>query len=300
MTTIHNDLQEYIQISMSDKKCTMCNNILSHSDIDIVKKWHGKKGICAKCTKEKKRISRLINKNRYIDNTIDIGNIDGLSYLQDIKKSSINLVLTDPPYTISRNTGFQNSVNGVDRLKISMDFGEWDKDFTLDTLKETIQEYYRVLRTGGYIVIFYDLWKIQELAQTLTDAGFKQLRFIEWIKTNPVPINSKTNYLTNSREIAICAVKGSKPVFNSKYDNGIYNYPIYHNKNRFHPTQKPPELFKEIIIKHTNPGDVVLDTFMGSGTTAIACMDSDRKCKGSERDVNYYKQIIKRIDNHEK
>lgn len=181
-----------------------------------------------------------------------------------------------------------------------MDFGEWDKGFTLEVLSDIVKEYYRVLRDGGYVIIFYDLWKIQELSQLLTGVGFKQLRFIEWIKTNPVPINSKINYLTNSREVAVCAVKGSKPVFNSKYDNGIYSYPIYHNKNRFHPTQKPPGLFKELIIKHTNPGDTVLDTFIGSGTTAIACLDTNRKCKGSERDNSYYKQIIRRIERHGK
>ena len=124
------------------------------------------------------------------------------------------------------------------------------------------------------------------------------MRFIEWIKTNTVPINSKVNYLTNSREVAICAVKGSKPIFNSKYDNGVYSYPIYHNKNRFHPTQKPPELFKDLIIKHTNPGDTVLDTFMGSGTTAVACLDTGRKCKGNEIDSGYYKQIVKRVKKH--
>lgn len=241
-----------------------------------------------------------IIESKYTNGDINIVNNDGMLYMQSIDDSSIDMVLTDPPYVISRDTGFKNSVNGVDRLKISMDFGEWDKGFTLEVLSDIVKEYYRVLRDGGYVIIFYDLWKIQELSQLLTGVGFKQLRFIEWIKTNPVPINSKINYLTNSREVAVCAVKGSKPVFNSKYDNGIYSYPIYHNKNRFHPTQKPPGLFKELIIKHTNPGDTVLDTFIGSGTTAIACLDTNRKCKGSERDNSYYKQIIRRIERHGK
>ena len=67
---------------------------------------------------------------------------------------------------------------------------------------------------------------------------FKQIRFIEWIKTNPVPLNQSVNYLTNSREIALLGVKGGKPTFNSKYDKGIYEYPIQSGKTRFHPTQK--------------------------------------------------------------
>ena len=230
--------------------------------------------------------------------TTEVVNSDGLSYMQTIDDSSVDMVLTDPPYMISRSTGFKNG--GVEKLRVSMEFGEWDDDFTLDVLSDTINEYYRVLRKGGYIIMFYDLWKIQELAQLLTGAGFKQLRFIEWIKTNPVPINSNTNYLTNAREVAVCAVKGSKPTFNSKYDNGVYNYPIYHSADRFHPTQKPLALFRDIITKHTNPGDVVLDTFMGSGTTAIACMDTQRACKGCELNTDYYNQIIKRIEQNDR
>ena len=69
-------------------------------------------------------------------------------------------------------------------------------------------------------------------------------------------------------------MKGSKPTFNSKYDNGlydneIYQFPIQGGKKRFHPTQKSLPLFEALIKKHSNEGDVVLDTFLGSGTTAI-------------------------------
>lgn len=229
--------------------------------------------------------SELINK---------ILNIDSLEYLSNIKTNSVDMVLVDVPYAISRDTGF-NSEKGVDKLKISMDFGEWDKNFTTDLLEKNIAEYYRTLKHGGYAIIFYDLWKIQELSELLIKYNFKQLRFIEWIKTNPVPINSKINYLTNSREVAICAVKGSKPIFNSQYDNGVYSYPIYHSKDRFHPTQKPINLFVELIEKHTNIGDIVLDTFQGSGTTAAACIQTDRQYLGCEIDSEYYTKLTERL-----
>jgi hypothetical protein len=74
------------------------------------------------------------------------------------------------------------------------------------------------------LICFYDLWKIFSLKKWFEEAGFKQIRFIEIIKTNPVSINSKLNYLTNAREIALTGVKGSKPSFKSEYDNGIYNF----------------------------------------------------------------------------
>lgn len=254
----------------------------------------GKQAYCKLCQKEVRNNS--INFASCFGHTVPnkILNTDSMIYLNNTDDKSVDMVLTDVPYVISKDTGFKTG-GTVDRLKISMDFGQWDKDFTFDNLSDNIKEYYRVLKTGGYIIIFYDLWKIQELADLLTTHGFKQLRFIEWVKTNPVPINSKTNYLTNSREVAICAVKGSKPIFNSQYDNGIYSYPIYHSKDRFHPTQKPVKMFEELIKKHTNKNDIVLDTFQGSGTTAIACINTSRQYMGCEKDKKYHNKLINRL-----
>ena len=123
----------------------------------------------------------------------------------------------------------------------------------------------------------------------------EQIRFIEWIKNNPAPINSKTNYLSNSREIALTAVKVNKPTFNSKYDKGIYNYPIVSGKKKFHPTQKNVELIVDLINKHSNEGDTILDTFLGSGTTAVACKLTNRNFKGCEISKEFYDKLIERI-----
>jgi site-specific DNA-methyltransferase (adenine-specific) len=96
-----------------------------------------------------------------------------------------------------------------------------------------------------------------------------------------VPINSKINYLSNSREIALVAVKGKKPCFNSYYDKGIYEFPI-EQKNRTHPNQKNLKLFESLISKHSNQGDLILDCFLGSGTTALACKNLKRHFIGCE------------------
>ena len=122
---------------------------------------------------------------------------------------------------------------------------------------------------------------------------FKQIRFIEWIKTNPQPLNSGVNYLTNCREIALLGVKGGKPTFNSKYDNAIYQFPLQGGRNRFHPTQKSVVLFEELVKKHSNENDTVLDTFLGGGTTAIACKNTHRKFKGCEVSKEYYDKVMK-------
>ena len=179
------------------------------------------------------------------------------------------------------------------KYSVQTEYGDWDTQFTMELLDQFIGEYYQKLKKGGTLIIFFDIWKITPLKTIIEKYKFKQIRFIEWIKTNPQPLNSNINYLTNCREIALVAIKGSKPTFNSKYDNGIYRYPLQGGKNRFHPTQKSLPLFEELIKKHSNEGDTVLDTFLGSGTTAIACKNTNRQFKGCEISTDYYDKLMK-------
>lgn len=228
--------------------------------------------------------------------SITLVNESCFSFLKDIESDSIDLALIDPPYEVSRKTNFQSGCatgKDTDRFRVSMDFGNWDSEFA--GLDIVIEEIYRVLKNGGTLICFYDIWKLTTLKDYFDKANFKQLRFIEWIKTNPVPLNSKINYLTNSREIALVAVKGGKPTFHSMYDNGTYQYPICHDKGRFHPTQKPIALIEDLIIKHSNVKDTVLDCFAGSATTAVAAYNQDRNFIGCELSKEYYKKSIKRL-----
>jgi site-specific DNA-methyltransferase (adenine-specific) len=268
-------------------------------------------------------------------NTIDIKNITGIEYLKTIGNSSIDLILTDPPYIISKDSGMNehynnvkfNEENEITQVKtedeweeyknlngieddtnkekyikygsiygkkycVKTDYGNWDSDFTMEILEQFISEYYKKLKKGGTLIMFFDLWKITDLKYLLEKYKFKQIRFIEWIKTNPQPRNSKVNYLTNCREIALIGVKDGNPTFNSSYDNGIYMYPLQGGKNRFHPTQKSLVLFEELIKKHSNENDTILDTFLGSGTTAIACKNTKRNFKGCEISKEYYDKIL--------
>lgn len=201
-------------------------------------------------------------------------NCDCFDLLKTIPDKSVSMVLIDPPYEVSRQTNFQSGAGtgkDTDRFRISMMFGDWDK---ITGLSDVIQECYRVLKDGGTIICFCDVWKTTTLKGYFDQAKFKQIRFIEWLKTNPVPINSKVNYLTNAREVAIVGIKKSNPTFNSEYDNGIYRFPICHEKGRFHPTQKPLALIESLILKHSNEGDLICDCFSGSGTTAVAALNA--------------------------
>ncbi len=225
----------------------------------------------------------------------DIQCSDYRRYMKDIEANSIDLILTDPPYNISRDTGFSKlGKNSVERFAVSMDFGKWDHNPI--NLKTFSRLAYEVLRKGGSAIVWYDVWKVNYLADAMASAGFKMLRLIIWNKTNPVPLNSKACYLSNSREMAVLGVKGGKPTFNGEYDNGEYSYPIpRHNGKKIHPTQKPLDLFNDLVIKHSNPRDVVLDPFLGSGTTAVAAIDSDRSFIGCDIDPVYVDRAKSRI-----
>jgi len=277
-----------------------------------------------------------------------IRNQEGLQFLSGLPDESVDLVLTDPPYITSRDSGMDKWVDHVaeqdasdallktaeewEALSESMDwdkffgdkkknldplkknylkygsiygkkyavrtnYGKWDSEFTMEDLQLFINHFYRVLKPGGTCIVFFDLWKITPLKDQLESAKFKQIRFIEWLKTNPQPINSKVNYLTNCREIALLGIKKSKPTFNSSYDKAVYEYPIQGGKDRFHPTQKNTKMFEELIEKHSNEGDVVLDPFLGSGTTAVAASATGRKFIGCELEEEYFKKAVERIKN---
>ena len=283
--------------------------------------------------KRKKKVTRVVEKQPETD--IEIKLQEGLEYLSTLEDKSIDLVLTDPPYIISRDSGMnthyntvkENERKNVQQVKtqaewlayktengltddskrekyikygtiygkkycVKTDYGDWDSKFTIEVLDQFIGEYYKKLRVGGTMIMFFDLWKLSELKALFEKHKFKQIRFIEWIKTNPQPLNSRVNYLTNCREIALLGVKGGSPTFNGQYDKGIYEFPLQGGKNRFHPTQKSLRLFEELIKKHSNENSVVLDTFLGAGTTAFACKNTNRRFKGCEVDKEYYDKVM--------
>lgn len=225
----------------------------------------------------------------------EIKNIDFKKLLKGVEPSSADLILTDPPYAISKKTYFTHlGKKSVKRLAVNMDFGRWDKtEINLDIFAELS---YNALRKGGTIICFYDLWKISCIRQSFLKAGFRMFRLIIWEKSNPVPLNSKSIYLSNSREMAVLAVKGGRPTFNSEYDTGIYHFPI-HREQRIHPTQKPLCLLRELIKKHSNEGDFVIDPFAGSGSTAIASYELKRHFLGGDKDRNYTLKARKRLEN---
>lgn len=225
---------------------------------------------------------------------------DCLQELPKIESNSIDLIITDPPYLISRDSNFKQISDSTSKemstkYNISIDFGDWDK-VELD-FNYLFKEWFRILKKGGTLIVFYDVWKSNEIKESANIVGFKQPRVCAWTKTNPVPINSKTNYLSNATEYFFTFVKGGKPTFNSVYDNGFYKFPICHGKERLqHPTQKPLSLISQLIEKHSNSGDLVLDNFAGTGTVGEACIKLGRDYILIEKEETYFNMIGDRLN----
>lgn len=230
---------------------------------------------------------------------------DCLELMKEIPDGSVDLIVTDPPYLISKKSNFDvggSWNNATDKscrkTPPKTDFGEWDKQ-ELD-LNSILQTLYLKLKNGGTAIIFYDMWKMQELKESAEKNKFKQFRLCRWDKTNPVPVNSKLNYLSNASEYFISVVKGKKPKFKSEYDKGIYSFPICSGRERTsHPTQKPLQLIQQIIEKHSDEGDIILDPFLGSGTTAVAAVNTNRHYIGFELDEKYFDIACQRLDEAE-
>ena len=280
-------------------------NTIPKITIDI----QNKEGLEYLSTIEDKSINLILTDPPYITSR-KTGMGDLHKMIEENKKKGIEFVKTEEQWekvkdkyvgkkdmseeTMKVNYMKYGSIFGS-KYSVQTEYGDWDENFTMEILEDFIKEYYKKLRNGGTLIIFFDIWKLTPLKELLEKHKFVQLRFIEWIKTNPQPLNSKTNYLTNCRETAIMCVKDKKPTFNSEYDNAIYQYPIQSGKNRFHKTQKSLKLFEDLIQKHSNEGDVVLDTFLGGGTTASACINTKRNFKGCEVSKEYYDKMIKII-----
>lgn len=217
---------------------------------------------------------------------------DSINILENLNKNSIDAIITDPPYNISRDNNFATMG------RAGIDFGEWDKDFDLTSWIKVAEP---LLKKGGNIVIFNDWKNMTNITKALEENGFEVKDLIRWKKTNAMPRNRDRRFITDY-EVAVWAVKkGGKWTFNRLSDT--YEIPEIvgglttksEKLDGGHPTQKPIYVMKWIVERLTNKGDVVLDPFMGSGTTGIACRELNRDFIGIELDNTYFNIASKRI-----
>jgi len=201
---------------------------------------------------------------------------DCIEIMKDIPDKSIDLVLTDIPYNISQiGNGLRN-----------LDYGSWDYQKGYEDI--WINEIERVAKST--IIVFCHKKQFSILLNFLEDREFLT-RTIVWHKPNPTVINCDKSYI-EATELAIYA-KRRGSLFKPTYKHNVFNYK--YPDNREHPTQKPIRLFMEFISDCTNENDLVLDPFLGSGTTAVACVNLKRHFIGIEKEQEYVDIANKRV-----
>lgn len=207
----------------------------------------------------------------------NIYNMDCLEGMKAIPDNSVELVLTDIPYG-----GVNRSSNGLRNL----DKGAADVvTFDLHELTETLCR-----KAKGSVYMFCGYGQLSEIYETMVENGLST-RVVVWEKTNPSPMNGEYLWLSG---IEVC-VYGKKKggVFNQHCKNSVIKYPC--GEHDIHPTQKPVDMFRYLVQTSSNIGDTVLDPFMGSGTTAIACIKENRNFIGFELNKEYYEKACKRV-----
>ena len=222
-------------------------------------------------------------------------NADNLVQIKKIKSHSVNLILTDPPYNISKySTG---NIKFSYRSDINNDIAEWDKDFDPSNYKD---EFIRILKPKGNILAFTSYNTIGRWHEVF-DPIFDTFQFFIWHKTNPTPKFMKKGFL-NSCEIIVC-MWNKNHIWNFSDQDSMHNFyesPICSPPERLikpkHPTQKPVELLKHLIKIASNEKDIVFDPFMGVGSVGVAALELKRKFIGIELDNEYFKATKRRFD----
>jgi len=225
---------------------------------------------------------------------LQIHNQDALKALKGIPDDSVDFILTDPPYNLSPySTG---NMKFDWRADINNDLADWDGDFDPVNVRE---EFLRILKSTGNIFAFCSYNLIGRWHE-IYDPIFDTFQFFVWHKSNPVPKFRKAGFL-NSCELIVCMWnKGHTWNFGKQSEmHNFFESPICMAPERLrapkHPTQKPVGLLKHLINIASNEGDVILDPFMGVGSTGVAALEMDRRFIGVEIDGEYFRAAKKRL-----
>lgn len=237
---------------------------------------------------------------------------DCIELLKSIPDNSIDLIFADPPYNLQLNTELyrpnQTKVDAVnDKWDKYHSFEDYDKFTTL-----WVKECHRVLKKSGSFWVIGTYHNIFRVGAILQNTGFWLLNDIIWIKTNPMP-NFKGTRFNNAHETLIWAAKSKSSNYTFHYHSmkvinddlqmrSDWLIPICQgeeriktNEKKAHSTQKPAELLYRIILSTSNPDDIVLDPFSGSGTTAAVAKRLGRRYIAFEKEEFYIKIANERL-----
>jgi len=198
---------------------------------------------------------------------------DCISIMQGFPACSVELIVTDPPYL----------VNYKDRLGRTI-----QNDINHDWVKPAFKQAFRVLKQNSFCVSFYGDTHIDVFMAAWKEAGFRPVGHIVW----PKEYASSSYYLSRHHEQAFLLAKGHP----QKPDNPLPDIQKWqYTGNKLHPTQKSVEVIKPLINSFSKEGDLVLDPFCGSGTTALAAKQSGRNYIGIDLEHDYIEKARKRL-----
>lgn len=231
--------------------------------------------------------------------TYDLKLGDCFDLLNNIKDKSVDLILTDPPYNIAKYSTGNITLPG--RSALNNDLAKWD-EVPVEP-HQLVENFKRILKPKGNIFVFTTYNLIGKWHEAF-DNEFDTFQFMVWHKTNPAPKIYKNGFL-NSCELIVCMWdKGHN--WNFSNQNEMHNFietPICMGSERLkypkHPTQKPLKLLEHIIKIASSEGDMVLDPFMGVGSTGIAAKKLNRRFIGIELEKEYYKATERRFKHFE-
>ncbi len=241
-------------------------------------------------------------------------NGDSLEELKKIPDETFDVIFADPPY----NLQLKNHLIRPDRSKVSAVNDKWDQfknfkkydEFCLSWLKESR----RTLKKNGTIWIIGSYHNIFRLGKIIQDLGFWILNDIIWNKNNPMP-NFRGTRFTNAHETLIWASKDEKSKYTFNYQSlkclnddlqmrSNWNLPICNgserlkkNGKKIHSTQKPESLLHRVLLASSNKGDIILDPFLGTGTSATVAKKLGRSYFGIEKEKKYFRAAEQRIKN---
>ena len=238
---------------------------------------------------------------------------DCIAAMKALPEASVDLVFADPPY----NLQLKGTLHRPDNSQVDAVDDHWDQFSSFAAYDRFTAEWLaaarRVLKPGGAIWVIGSYHNIFRVGAQLQDAGFWILNDVVWRKSNPMP-NFRGKRLTNAHETMIWASKseGGKYTFNYEalkaLNEGVqmrsdWVIPLCTGHERLkgpdgakaHPTQKPEALLHRVLVGTTNPGDVVLDPFFGTGTTGAVARMLGRHFIGIEREADYVQIARDRI-----
>ena len=218
-----------------------------------------------------------------------IYNMDCLEGMQKIEDKCIDLVIADPPYTMTKR-GKSCRPNWMEN-----NMGNNVFDGEIPKAKDWMSECYRVLKDETHFYTFCNINDITEYLQTAKEVGFKLHNIISMIKDTGMP----NRWYYKQTELVLFFRKGkAKPINDFTSRDNIKVVMPKQSTGKLHITQKPYDFILKLVTNSSLENELILDPFIGSGTTAIACINTNRNFIGFELDKHYCELAEKRILNH--